>query len=46
MKVLIVTLTGELPRYYEYYDSIDRLVTPPQTEKITVHSSSPQRIEM
>jgi len=43
MKVLIVTLTGELPRYYEYYDSIDRLVTPPQTEKITVHSSSPAK---
>ncbi len=40
-RVLLVTVTSELPRYFEYYDSIDRLILPPNTGKTSIHSSSP-----
>lgn len=42
-KVLLATITAELPRYYEYYDSRDKLITPPNTDRCSAHSSSPAR---
>lgn len=43
MKLLIVRVTAELPRYYEYYDSLERLILPPGTEVLAIHSSSPAK---
>jgi hypothetical protein len=42
-KVLIATITAEMPRYYEYYDSLDRLILPPNSAKVSIHSSSPAK---
>jgi len=42
-KILLATITSDLPRYYEYYDSLDRLILPPGTDKCQIHSSSPAK---
>src|SRR5258708_31889486 len=42
-RVLVLTITGELPRYAEYYDSIDRLILPPGSGRTAIHSSSPAK---
>lgn len=42
-KVLISQITAELPRYYEYYDSLDHLVIPEGTDKLSIHTSSPAK---
>lgn len=43
VKLLIVRVTAELPRYYEYYDSLERMVVPPNTGVLAIHSSSPAK---
>src|SRR5258708_9467022 len=42
-RVLLVRITAETPRYYEYYDSIDKLIKPPNTDLLPIHSSSPAK---
>jgi hypothetical protein len=39
--ILLAIITAEHARYYEYYDSLDMLILPPNTSKIHVHTSSP-----
>lgn len=43
VKLLIVRVTAELPRYYEYYDSLERIISPPGTDVLAIHSSSPAK---
>lgn len=43
MSILVAQITAELSRFYEYYDSIDKLRLPPDTKKIPIHSSNSAR---
>lgn len=42
-RILLVRITAEMPRFYEYYDSLDQLIKPPNTSIYPVHSSSPAK---
>lgn len=43
IKVLVATVTSEMCRYYEYYDSMDAIDYPPGSERIKYHSASPAK---
>ena len=42
-KVMFVTPTAENARYYEYYDSLARIMRPPGADWLPVHGPSPAR---
>ena len=43
LRVLIAKSSAEMPRYHQFQDSLDRLITPPGTEIMPLHSSSPAK---